>query len=439
MAPRQLAPTLLALGTALATPSTAHAQGRAVTLDEALRRAEAVDPQVVQAQGAVRNAGASVRAAYGSYLPTFSTGANFSNSFSGGQSRLDPITNEVISDSSTSSTGINFGATASYDLFTGFRRGKDISSAKAQRASAEAALDFERAQNRLRTTRVFVEALQSAALVAVRRGSIRRAEEQFRIAAAKLATRSVTIADSLQAAVNVAQARLQLIADERQLATSEAALARAVGEMGRIAAADDTTLARIVAIADTAALVAEATARAPEVLRVAAAEDAARARLGATKSQYFPSLNLQASTQYAGNQAKDYQFFNSRSVGLGFNWQLFNRFQRELQVARDRSDIETATTQTADTRHRVAADMLGKIAGLRAAEERIRVTQTTVETLRALVRVDLERYRIGGIDNDPLSRAQDQLNSAESEAVRARFDYLVAKAEIEAIVGRRMG
>lgn len=427
----------LAIGFAVLQGPSALAQSRSIGLPEALRRAEAVDPQVTQAHGAVRNTGAGVRSAFGNFLPSLSTSANFSNSFSEGESRVDPVTGEVIS-GSNSSTGLNVGASASYDLFTGFRRGKDLSAARAQQSAALAAYDYERAQNRLRTTRTFVDALQSAALVAVRRESIRRAAEQFRIAAAKLATRAVSIADSLQASVNVAQAQLQLIADERQLASAEASLARAVGESGRVTATDDTALVRIVTISDTAALIAEATNRAPEVLRVEAAERAARASFGATKAQYFPSLNLSASTQFAGNRANDFTLFNSRSLGLGLSWQLFNRFQREQQVARGRSDLETATIQTADTRRRLAADMLGRIASLRAAEERIRIAQSNVETLRILVRVHLERYRIGSLENDVLSRAQEQLNNAESDAVRARFDYVLAKAEIEALIGRSM-
>jgi outer membrane protein TolC len=417
--------------------SSVRAQPRSITLAEALRRAESVDPQVVRAQGDVRNATAAVRTAYGGYLPDLRTSANFSTSFSDGESRVDPVTGELIS-GSISSTGLNLGAGTSYDLFTGFRRGKDIAAAKAQRSSYLASLDYERAQNRLRTARSFVDAIQSAALVLVRQESIRRAEEQFRIAAAKLATRAVSIADSLQAAVNVSQARLQLIGDERQLAAAEAALARAIGEVGRVAAIEDSSLVRIIAIGDTAALITEATNRAPEAVRAEAAERAARANLGVTKAQYFPSLNLSADARFAGNKNSDYHLFNSRSIGLGLSWQIFNRFQREQQMARGRSDVETATIQAADVRRRLAADMLGRLASLKAAEERIRLAQANVETLRALVRVHLERYRIGSIENDVLSRAQEQLNNAESDAVRARFDYVLAKAEIEALIGRTM-
>ncbi|MGQ0703089.1 MAG: TolC family protein [Gemmatimonadales bacterium] len=37
-----------------------------------------------------------------------------------------------------------------------------------------------------------------------------------------------------------------------------------------------------------------------------------------------------------------------------------------------------------------------------------------------------------------LNAAQDALNQAEADAINARYDYLRAKAEIEAILGRKL-
>ena len=224
--------------------------------------------------------------------------------------------------------------------------------------------------------------------------------------------------------------------DQSQLARSEAALARAIGDMGRVAAEPDSSIGTIAHIADTTALFAEAVQRAPQVLRVAAAEDAAKADLGAAKSQYFPSLNLNANTSFAGSKTSDYSLFNSRGLGLGLNFPLFNRFQRELAISQRRSNYETATAQTGDVRRLVAASLTSQLAALAAAEERINTTQDNLTASRALVLVQLERYRIGSLDIDLLSRAQETLNNAESDAVRARFDYALAKAEIEAVIGR---
>ena len=120
----------------------AGAQQRAMTLAEALTLAERNAPLVVQARGNVRSAGAVVRAAWGSFLPTVNSSASYGSSFSDGPSRTDPITGEIISGSSTSSS-LSLGGSAFVDLFTGFSRGANLSSTRASRTEADAALVFQ--------------------------------------------------------------------------------------------------------------------------------------------------------------------------------------------------------------------------------------------------------------------------------------------------------
>ena len=176
------------------TASPMAGQQRSVTLEEALRLAELAAPDVVQARGNVRSAGASVRAAWGEFLPSIQTTATYGKSSSDGPSRTDPITGEVIS-GNTSSSSLQLGAGASIDLFTGFRRGAELSAARAGRTEADATLAFEQSQSALAVTTRFFQALQEADLVRVRQDAIRRAQEKLSIANARLATRSITIAD----------------------------------------------------------------------------------------------------------------------------------------------------------------------------------------------------------------------------------------------------
>jgi outer membrane protein TolC len=54
------------------------------------------------------------------------------------------------------------------------------------------------------------------------------------------------------------------------------------------------------------------------------------------------------------------------------------------------------------------------------------------------VAVALERYRLGSITITDLNLSQSGLTRAEENRVNARFEYLRARAEIEAILGRRL-
>jgi len=424
----------MSLAALLGVVAPLPAQQRQVTLEEAIRLAREKDPQVIQALGAVRTANANVLLAKGNFLPRLSATAGRGASFSEGPSRVDP-NGEVISGDATSGSA-SFGLSGSLELFTGFRRNAQLRDANAAERQQEASLDNQLAQSALRVSTDFFNALSNMELIRAREASLRREEEKLRIAEARLATRGTTISDSLQAVVSLAEARLNLLNQEAALAAAEANLARAIGVEGRVGATADSSLYVLGPAPSPEALLAEATERAPTVLTAEAALTAARARVTVAKATYYPSLSLSASTNWSGSNRNDYTLFTSRQLNLGVSWQIFNGFGRETQITQSQVALETALAQAEDARRQVGAQLTTQIANLTAARERIAVTQLKVAAARTNVNVQLERYRLGSITITDLGIAQDQLNLTEEQAVNARFDYLRAKAQIEATIGR---
>ena len=428
----------LAGASLVATLGVAHplpAQQRQVTLEEAIRLAREKDPAVIQATGSVRTANANVLQAKGAFLPNLSASAGRGTSFSEGPSRVDQVTGQVISGDITSSSA-NLGLSSSLELFAGFRRSAQLRDANAGVDQQEANLNNQLAQSALRVSLDFFDALSNMELIRAREASLLREQEKLRIAEARLATRGTTISDSLQAVVSLAEARLNLLNQQARLATAEANLARAIGADGRVAAISDPSLFVLGDMPDAATLHAEATERAPSVLSTEAAVTAARARIQSSKSTYWPSLSLSASTDWSGSDRSDFTLFGSRRLNLGLSWQIFNRFGRETQVAQAQVALETAEAQAADARRQVSAQLTTQLANLAAARERIAVTELKVRAATANVNVQRERYRLGSVSINDLGIAQDQLNQTEEQAVSARFDYLRAKAQIEATIGR---
>jgi outer membrane protein len=428
---------ILVLAACVLPWSPLWAQQRAVTLAEALELAQRNAPAVVQAQGNARAAGAGVRSAWGEYLPRLTASSSYGSSFSEGPARIDPITQQVISGNTTNSS-LGLGATASVELFTGFRRGADLASARATVTEADATVAYEQSQSALQTTNQFLAALQSADLVRVRQEAIRRAQEKVAIANAKLATRAATIADSLQAVVDLTNARLRLLSEERSLTEAEANLARFVGLDGRVAAQPDSSLFAVVTLPDTAALMTEATTRAPAVVRSEARVRSARTSLAMVRSTYLPNITLSGTTNFNGNGSSNYSLFNYRSINFGLNWTLFNGFARERDMAQRRATLDANAASAADARRQVSAALITWLEALRTAEQRVSLTAQSLEAARASARVQTERYRLGSISIEQLNQAQDALSSAETEAVNARYDYLRARAQIEAILGRKL-
>ncbi len=414
-----------------------RAQQRSVTLAEAIDLAVRADPTVVQAEGSARNAGATVRSAWGSFLPTVSSGVSYGKSFSQLPSRTDPITGEVITGGATSGS-LGLQASASIPIFTGFSRGAQLSAARAGVTAADADLADARARSGLAVSNQFILVLETADRLRALEDAIRRAEEKFAIATAKLATRAGTISDSLTAVVDLTRARTSVLNQQRTLTEAEATLARLIGMEGRVSAVRDTSLFQTAALPDTTSLLAEALSQSPAVVRAEARFRSARANVGIYRANYWPSITLSGTTSMSGSSQSSYDLLNARSFNVGLRWDLFNGFRRERDLIQANANRDLAESQAADTRRAVGASLTTWLAALRTAEQRIALTTQGLEAARANARVQTERYRLGTIGITELNQAQDALNVAESDAINARYDYLRARAQIEAILGRRL-
>lgn len=421
----------------LLSASPLRAQDRVVTLADAIKLAERTQPSMVQAQSEVRTAAAQRRNAWGTFLPSLSASSSASEFFSEGANRVDPVTGQLTSGNSTNRS-VSTSLSASVDLFTGFRRGAELQAAKAGQAEADASLVDARFQQTLTTTNVFFDALSAAQLVGVREASVRRADEQLKVSISKLHAGSATRSDSLRSLVTLGTARLNLIQAQTDLARAEADLARQVGEVGRVRALDDSSFHRLLTAVDTVGLRTEAESRSPRIQSATASASVARANVRASRAAYWPSLTLGANTGWNASRNNDYAFLNQRAVSLQLSWQVFNRFDRELAIAQREASYEVAQATAADERRAVQAELTARLAELDAARSKIDITVTSVAAGTEDLRVQQERYRLGVSTIVDVLTSQEALNQAEVDVVNARFDYLRAKAQLDALIGRTL-
>ncbi|HEU4648577.1 MAG TPA: TolC family protein [Gemmatimonadales bacterium] len=427
----------LAVTLAAGSPGLAAAQQpAAVTLAEALQRADQVQTGVVQARATVQNAQAAQRAATGAWLPSLSASSSAANFYTG-QSSIDRNTGLVLPGGTTTQT-LAMGLSASWDVFTGFRRGADIRAARAQGAAAESGLTDARYQQRLVTTNAFFDALAASQLVRVREASVQRAEEQLKVSSAKLRVGTATRADSLQALVALGTARSDLVTASSQLTAAEAALARQVGADGRVAAVDDSSYYHTVASVDATALAREATGSAPQVRSRVAQVEASQAAVKSARSGYWPTISLNGFAGYNGTSRNDYSLISQRQLSLQLSWPIFNRFQREQAIVQQETQLDVAQAQAADTRRNVQSVVLAQAAALDAARQRIDIAETSVAAATEALRVQRSRYQAGVATIVDVLTAQETLTQAEVSVVTARFDYLRAKAQIETALGRAL-
>jgi outer membrane protein len=416
--------------TALITTPVA-AQQAAVTLPEAIQRALRVQPAMVQAQGDESNAGVQRLAAIGAFVPTVTVNSAAFRQNSGS------IVNGLPAQAGRYQ--YSSGLTLSVDLFDGLRRFQRYRNAAATLSAADAGYINQRYQVTLQTKQAFYNALANEELVRVAQSQLDRAKQQLQISIDKLHAGSATRSDSLRSTVDYGNARIALLQAQANLATAQANLGRQVGIDSLVRAIPDSTLPPL---PDSTGLRAAALENSPQVVQAEAQARAMAATVWDQRSQYLPTLSVSYSTSSQG-QIQPWQGFdipnrNVNSLRFSLNWTIFNGFAREQQQTASVVQRDVATAHAEDTRRQVSAALTQQLAAAGTAFEQIGIAQANVAAATEDLRVQNERYRVGAATILDLLTSQAALTQAEVNLVQTRFNYLIARAQVEAVVGRTL-
>jgi outer membrane protein len=418
------------LGIVVTVP--AAAQQVQVTLQEAVQRALDVQPAMVQARGGERTAGASRRSAFGAFLPSVTTTGSASRSNQAFRIQGDTTTYPPVY---TYSGGL----TLSLDLFSGFRRLADLKSSYANVDAAGAGVVNQRFQVTLLTKQAFYNALATDELVRVAESQVRRAQQQLQISVEKLHAGSATRSDSLRSTVDYGNARIALLQAQANLASAQANLGRQIGVDQPVRAIPDTALP---ALPDTGTLRPSLLDNTPQVEQADAQARAARAGVWSARSQYWPRFNVSYTNTRSGITDPGLPFlpsYNERfQWSFGLSWTLFNGFVREQNQINASVARDNAEAQAADTRRQVSAQLTQQLAALATTYEQITIARDNLAAATEDLRVQNERYRVGAATILDLLTSQAALTQAEVNVVQTRFNYLIARAQVEAVLGRTL-
>ncbi|MEW5930855.1 MAG: TolC family protein [Gemmatimonadota bacterium] len=401
-----------------------------VTLDEAVRRSLEASPAVAQGAGTVRSARAGERSAKGAFLPTLSASASSSL---GATQQLGSQTG--LGDGFADAYGA--GISASVPVYTGGRRTAELRQARAETSAAEATLEAQRFDVVLATKRTFFDVLRADELIRVSDAQVKRAEEALEAAELRLRVGSATRSDVLRARLELNDARQALAQARSDREVAGFALGRAVGAPGPVAAEQSEPLRPTPLAVPAESLAALVTTRAPAVRAEAAGVTAAEAGMSAARAQYRPTVTLGTGADWA-NQDPTLAGNANWDLRLGVSIPLFDGFQREAGVERARVQADVARVQLADAERAARAGLERTLSALRLAEQRIGLAEEAVQVAEEDLRVQDQRYRMGSSTMLERLASQTALTQAESDLVAARYDYQLARAELEALVGREL-
>ncbi|HET9986437.1 MAG TPA: TolC family protein [Longimicrobiales bacterium] len=404
-----------------------------VTLEQAVRLALEHSPTMVQAEGGIRNADAAQRSAVGAFLPSLSLSAGSSLASS---DRYNSATNTVISGASRRS--YNAGVSSSVDLYTGGRHTAELNRAKANGDAADANLVAQRFSVTLQAQNAFFDVLRAGELARVAQSQLQTAQEGQAAAEQRLKVGSATRSDVLRSQLAVTQAKQALSQAQSQERAAQFALGRLVGTTAPVAATAPPSLEPKPLAIPPEELAAMVQSQAPVVTAAAADVKAGQAGVKVARAQYLPTLRLSGGYNWLNQQFGFDNLQGSWSVGLGISLPVFNGFQREQQVEQASVQEDVARAQLEDAQRGVRADLEKALAGLSNAEQQIELSQQAVQVAEEDLRVQRERYRLGASTILDQVTSQQNLAEAQKNLVNARYDYQIARAQVEALVGRSL-
>lgn len=435
---------LLLLGVTLARPLQSQevdearaseidsASGERITLDESIERALLRSPGYAQAEASFANAQADNRVSLGSLFPTLNLSAGSSVNST---QRFDPNTDRTVSGSSNS---YNAGLSSSVMLFEGGRRISERTRTRTGLEAATANLEDQRFQVRLQTKQLFFAALEQAELVDVARSRVDQALQSLDLVRRRAELGVATTSDSLRARLEWVNAQQALLQAETTAKAARFALGRQVGVPGPVVPVPPETLdpTDLGLTRDEAVAVAEG--ESPSVRASFSAAQSSSAAVSSARAAWFPNLRLSGSYNWNNSDFALTDGLTSWNLRFSVAYPLFNGFSRESNIVRARENQRVAQTQAQDAQlaARQRADAAYDI--LRTSEEAILIAQEALSVAEEDLRVVRERYRLGVATILDLVASQVALDQAGTDLVTSRYNYLLARAELEAILGREL-
>lgn len=416
----------------------------ALTADQAAALAVKNSSSVVSAQSAVLTARAGNLRAMGGLLPSLTA------SYSRRETRIEnqdgfefvagvpqPIQNDSKNTQKAPSLSTSWGV-----LNTSAWAERSAAS-KGMRA-ARFRLDAARNDIALAARRQFYEVVKAIRLADVSEGALRLSRDDERRVKAMFEVGSVSKSDLLKAQVRTSQSELALLQARHLITTQRIGLAQLVGleesKLGDV----DTVLAAETRTYDEPAILAEAEKSRPDLMAAKAELASARASHSAARLARLPFVNLNGSATFKSksessvNQDPTLALETDRvlSASVALVWNVFDLGLLDAGVASAKASLIRAQ-DTYDVAHRdLAGEVREALLAYQEAVESNVAAQRGLESATENLKLTQEKYNVGSATILELIDAQVQLETAQSDRVKALAAIHVAEAQINRVRGQ---
>lgn len=240
--------------------------------------------------------------------------------------------------------------------------------------------------------------------------------------------------DLLAAQVSLANATQQRLRAANAVHLASAAYNRWVGQpLDRTPDLDEPSTLPAAAADSLDQLVTSALDRRPELAAISAQQESLEQMARTERAQSLPQIALHAGYYHLDNQILDRE--NFASVGIGFQWRLFDSGQVAARTSALRSRAHAAALRAADLKSLVRLEVETAFYNRDEALARVRAAAGGVAQAEENVRIAKELYRTGLGTNNQVLDAESLRIIANTNRDDAAFDVTLAQYRLRRAAG----
>jgi outer membrane protein len=413
-----------------------------LTLDDAIRRAQAETADARALASAIDEANARIQRAQSAFWPRVDVTETFQR---GNQPVF--VFSSLLSQRRFTAANFAIPALNHPDPVTNTRTAVEleqrvfdsgltrlgVEAATLEREAASASRDATRQDLAFRAAQAFVQVLQLEATARATDAAVAAAESDRQRARARREVGLVTEADVLAVDVHLADMRQRQIAASGDLAVARMQLAEAVG----LPLTDPVVPVRPVprpAPADGDALVWEALTTHPDRRQAAVHLQLADNGRRTVRAALLPSVGVQAGWEFNGATLGAQQ--SSWVIGAEMRVNVFRGFADTARISEARHAHARATAERERVERRIEVDVRGALAQLAAARAREDAGRAALSQARESQRIIRDRYEGGLASVTDVLRAAEATLEAESRATTAEMDVVLRTVALDRALGR---
>jgi len=419
-----------------------HAQTKKWTLEECVLHAFKNNISIQQATLDTEISKADDWTAIGNFLPDISGDANYNKNTG---ASINPVTNQFENESYNSFSGrINSGIT----IFNGLRNWKILQRTKFNKLASQYSLDKMKDDIALMIANNYLQILLHKEQSKVLKNQLSITKDNLKRTQDLIEAGSVPAGDIYELQATAATQEQQIITAENNEIITKIALCQLlqITDYQSFDIVDSNFEIPLSKITNETPenIIAKAKEHRNELKIAAQQLKIAETDVKIARSSYYPTLsgfmgyNARWSDNIPFNFTKQLYTFDGTGIGLQLNVPVFNGFQTRTNVKKSKLALEKQKLAFKQTTYDLEKNIYQAYTDLQNAKKTFDAATKTAEARKLAYNFAKERFDVGMMNSFDFSQATMTFENANSDVLRAKYDYIFKIKILELYFGIKL-